>query len=58
MATDPRDRLASITLLSELPQSVRQSLEKRCRWRSVAAQEQKTALVEELRAAVAELRED
>ena len=40
MATDPRDRLAGIAMLSELPQTVRQSLEKRCRWRMFAAQEQ------------------
>ena len=40
MATDPQDRLASIALLSELSKSARRSLEKRCRWRNAAAQEQ------------------
>lgn len=40
MATDPQDRLASIALLSELSKNARQSLEKRCRWRNVATQEQ------------------
>lgn len=40
MATDPQDRLASIALLSALPLPVRQALEKRCRWRNIAAQEQ------------------
>lgn len=40
MATDPLDRLAGIELLSGLSRTARQSLEKRCRWRNVAAQEQ------------------
>ena len=40
MATDPQDRLASIALLRELPQTVRHKLEKRCRWRNIAAHEQ------------------
>ena len=40
MASDPLDRLAGIELLSGLSRAARQSLEKRCRWRNVAAQEQ------------------
>jgi CRP-like cAMP-binding protein len=40
MAIDPQDRLAGISLLRELPQTVRHELEQRCRWRSIVAQQQ------------------